>query len=336
MPQDLGLLAPWYESHPRYRFRHYPNMDATRTWGTSYRLRTNSHGIRSDREEPYSSPNETRIVVHGDSQTFGVGVDSADTFVRRLEQALRRTFEAVDVLNLGVAGHGPDQEYLLFLEEGRKYAPRVCIIAVCLGNDLDQLGWPNVGFRLDGEELEFVPHPTPILKKLSEAWPYRWLASRSHLLVLARYTLFDAPTHARELAAQRARIPPLTVATAIYRDFVAAIRREGAIPVLLLLPTADQIAQRRTAQPPDEIRNSADVMRDALLEFCAAHTVTCVDALDRLARADVAYEDLFIPGDDHYSSTGHRVVADALHEPIDGVINSIRGPISGRRLRLAR
>jgi hypothetical protein len=33
IPQELGVLAPWYESHPVYRFRHYPDMDAARAAG---------------------------------------------------------------------------------------------------------------------------------------------------------------------------------------------------------------------------------------------------------------------------------------------------------------
>ena len=109
MPQNLGALAPWYESHPVYRFRHYPNMDAERSWGNPYRLRTNSHGVRADHDEDYESPGQSRIVVHGDSLTFGVGVENEDTFVQRTQQRLQRKFGRVDVLNLGVSAHGPDQ-----------------------------------------------------------------------------------------------------------------------------------------------------------------------------------------------------------------------------------
>ena len=209
MPQDLGVLAPWYESHPVYRFRHYPNMDAVRTWGYPYRLRTNSQGIRSDHEEAYDSPLETRIVVHGDSLTFGVGIENEDTFVQRTERRLQQTFDAVDVLNLAVSGHGPDQEYLLFREEGRKYSPRICVIAVCLGNDLDEVAWSRAAFRFDGDRLTYVPYDPPLAKKLAETAPYRWLASRSHLLVLARYNLVDSRILAREFADQDKRTPPL-------------------------------------------------------------------------------------------------------------------------------
>jgi GDSL-like Lipase/Acylhydrolase family len=315
MPQDLGLLAPWHESHPIYRFRHYPNMDAQRSWGTPYRLRTNSHGIRADHEEPYDSPGERRVVVHGDSLTFGVGVENDDTFVQRTQRRLRQTSDNVDVLNLGVSGQGPDQEYLLFLEEGRRYSPRICVIAVCLGNDLDEVAWSRAAFRLDGDRLVFIPYEPPLSKRLAETGAYRWLVSRAHLLVLTRVNLVDFPIQAREFDAQARRDLPLPLALAIYRDFVAAVKQEGAIPVMLLLPTKQQIAQRRRLPTEDPIVSSV-VLRDALLQFCAANAVTCVDTMDAFARPDVPFDSLFIPGDDHFSAAGHQVITDVLLDPL--------------------
>ena len=322
MPQDLGLLAPWYESHPVYRFRHYPNMNEVRTWGNAYRLRTNSRGIRADGDEPYASPLETRIVVHGDSLTFGVGVEDEDTFVRRTERRLRERFGAIDVLNLGVSGHGPDQEYLLFQEEGRRYSPRICVIAVCLRNDLDEVGWSRGAFRLDGNRLVFIPYTPPLSKKLAETTIYRWFASRSHLLVLTRYNLVDVRIQGREFADQEERTPPLPLALAIYREFIRSIRHEGAVPVIVLLPTKGQIAERRML-PVEESITSPTLLRDALLEVCAANEVPCIDALDRLGQRDVPFDELFIPGDDHFSATGHRLIADVLDEPLSHILGSI-------------
>jgi lysophospholipase L1-like esterase len=322
MPQDLGFLAPWYESHPVYRFRHYPNMDAMRTWGNTYRLRTNSHGVRADHDEAYVSPSETRIVVHGDSLTFGVGVDSEDTFVGRTQQLLRRSIDGVDLLNLGVSGHGPDQEYLLFLEEGRKYSPRICVIAVCLRNDLDDLTRPRTAFRLQGEELIYIPYEPPLLKKLAESRMYRWLASRSHLLVLTRYVLFDARIDAREREIRTAQPPPVALALAVYRDFIAAVRDEGAVPVIVLLPSKDQMALRRGV-PTEPPTASSIILRDALIQFCAANGVLCVDAVEGVARPDVPFDSLFIPGDDHFSAAGYRLIAEFLEKPLRDLLASL-------------
>jgi hypothetical protein len=322
IPQDLGVLAPWYESHPVYRFRHYPDMDAVRTWGHPYRLRTNSQGIRSDRDEAYDSPLETRIVVHGDSLTLGVGVENEDTFVHRTERRLLQRFDAIDVLNLGVSGHGPDQQYLLFQEEGRRYSPRICIIAVCLTNDLDEVAWSRAAFRLDGDRLTYVPYDPPLAKKLAETPAYRWLASRSHLLVLARYNLVDARIQAREFAAQDMRTPPLRLALAIYREFIAAVKHAGAVPVVVLLPSRGQIAQRRML-PVEESLVSPAMLRDALLQFCAANAITCLDALDGFGKSDVPFDELFIPGDDHFSAAGHRVITDVITEPLARTLDSL-------------
>jgi hypothetical protein len=331
MPQDPGLLAPWYQSHPVYRFRHYPNMDDQRTWGNPYRLRTNSHGVRADHEEAYESPGETRIVVHGDSLTLGVGVDNDDTFVQRTQRVLRQRFGAVDVLNLGVSAHGPDQEYLLFLEEGRRYSPRICVIAVCLDNDLDDAAATNVAFRLDGDRLTFIPYEPPLYKKLAESAPYRWLARRSHLLLLARYNLFDLPILARDSASREAGPPPLPLVLAIYRDFVAAVKNEGGVPLLVLLPSREQIAQRR-ALPTRAPFASPVMLREALLRFCAANAVTCVDTLDRFAQSDVPFDSLFIPGDEHFSAAGHRVIADAIADPLEQVLVAMAAqPGTGNR-----
>lgn len=325
LPQELGLLAPWYQSHPVYRFRHYPNLNDTRTWGLPYRLQTNSRGIRSDREEPYESPTERRIVVHGDSMTFGVGVDERDTFVGRTEQWLRRRMHDVDVLNLAVAGHGPDQEYLLFLEEGRKYAPRIAVIAVCVDNDLDDLTRPHTAFRLDGDRLAYVPYEASLLKRLAEHGLYRWAAGRSHLLALARNQLVDRPLHAREFALREAQAPPIALALAVYRQFVTAAQREGAVPLIVLLPSREQVARRRMIpfEPPSEW---SQLLRDALLEFCAAESVACLDAIEGFARTELVFNGLFIPGDGHYSAAGHRVVADLVAERLERMLVE-----SGRR-----
>lgn len=325
LPQDVGLLAPWYESHPVYRFRHYPDMDAMRTWSSAYRLRTNSRGIRADVDEPYESPSETRIVVHGDSLTLGVGVDNEDTFVHRTQQLLRRSDERIDVLNLGVSAHGPDQEYLLFLEEGRKYSPRICIIAVCLRNDLDDLTRPETAFHLQDGRLVYVPYEPPLLKELAESRAYRWVASRSHLLVLTRFVLFDSRIDARNTQIRATQPPRLALALAIYGDFVAAIRSAGAVPVMLLLPSMEQIAGRRSL-PTEPPTTASTMLRDALLDFCAANAVLCVDAIEPFADADVPFESLFIPGDDHFSAAGYRVIAEFLEQPLLRVLEPLDAP----------
>ena len=93
-------------------------------------------------------------------------------------------------------------------------------------------------------------------------------------------------------------------------------------PVLLLLPSREQIAERRRL-PADKPAQSSIMLRDALVEFCAANALTCVDALDGLARPDVAFEGLFLPGDTHFSAAGHHVIADLLAPPLEHMLASL-------------
>ncbi|HEB53493.1 MAG TPA: hypothetical protein ENI87_09590, partial [bacterium] len=63
-------------------FRHKPNLDVSIG---RFRLRTNSLGLRGPDVAVPKPPGTFRIVMLGDSVTFGWGVDDEVTFARRLE-----------------------------------------------------------------------------------------------------------------------------------------------------------------------------------------------------------------------------------------------------------
>jgi hypothetical protein len=72
-----------------------------------------------------------RILVLGDSQTWGYGVNQTE----RYSDDFRRLLSGVDVLNMGVSGYGTGQEYLLLREHGIAYDPDVVIVGF-YSNDL--------------------------------------------------------------------------------------------------------------------------------------------------------------------------------------------------------
>ncbi len=100
--------------------------------GTSHRTgykiayRINSQGLRDD-ETPYEKPeNVFRIVLMGDSNTFGYGVPIEKHFSVLLEGYFRN----VEVINMGVSGFGVDQELLFLREEGFRYQPDIVMAYV--------------------------------------------------------------------------------------------------------------------------------------------------------------------------------------------------------------
>jgi hypothetical protein len=99
-------------------------------------VRINSKGLR-DVERPYAKPRgSTRVLMLGDSFTFGYGVEESERFSNRAQDALhRRVSKSCEVINAGVPSWGTADELMFLREEGFRYQPDV--VALCLfENDL--------------------------------------------------------------------------------------------------------------------------------------------------------------------------------------------------------
>ncbi len=84
-------------------------------------IRTNSLGMRDAEPLPIESTAVSRIVVLGDSFTFGLGVAGASTYPTVLEQQLNDGAgeQQFEVLNLGVSGYNTQDEAVV-LENSRQ------------------------------------------------------------------------------------------------------------------------------------------------------------------------------------------------------------------------
>lgn len=101
------------------------------------RVTTNSQGLRERRDLALTDPAAYRVVVVGDSMTFGWGAEEEETYPRVAERVLREKYQwdRVQVINLGRAGANL-REYLTYV---RRYAvqfrPQVIVIGFLVGND---------------------------------------------------------------------------------------------------------------------------------------------------------------------------------------------------------
>lgn len=94
--------------------------------GYTVEYRINSKGLR-DEETSYEKPRDTfRIVLLGDSFTFGFGVPIEKHFSTLLEGY----FENVEVINMGIDAFGVDQELLYLRLEGFRYEPDLVLAYV--------------------------------------------------------------------------------------------------------------------------------------------------------------------------------------------------------------
>lgn len=137
-------------------------------WEFTTMVQNNRAGFR-DREWPeQKAPGAVRIVVFGDSITWGYGAGQTERYSDLLRELLRRKGLPIEVVNLAVSGYGTDQEYLLFQAEGRRYCPDLVLLGL-YENDLRENAaayqgrHPKPYFRaVPGKEelvLENVPVP---------------------------------------------------------------------------------------------------------------------------------------------------------------------------------
>jgi lysophospholipase L1-like esterase len=114
---------------PLLSFAHVPNRSAF-LMGAAVSI--NSHGLR-DREYSLSKPPDVyRIVLLGDSTTFGWGVTTERTVAKILEAELNRIqvpgYSRFEVLNAGVGNYNTVQEVTHYLTYDRDFHPDLVIL----------------------------------------------------------------------------------------------------------------------------------------------------------------------------------------------------------------
>lgn len=152
-PNDTLWSDPEWRSPPPRTFRpdpvlvfeNAPSQTADVPIGEhprrKYRYRTNNYGLRRDTDIQESKPAGTfRTLVLGDSQTGGY-VDTADSFSTLLENRweARVPSKPIEVLNAGIIGYAPQQEWLWYRERGRQLKPDLVILSLYVGNDMRDL-----------------------------------------------------------------------------------------------------------------------------------------------------------------------------------------------------
>lgn len=162
------------------------------------RASINSLGLRGP--EPAARPGR-RILILGDSMTFGQGVRDDETFASLLEERLRAGSSPgsdVEVVNAGVKGYGPDQAVVLFETRLRSLDPVLVVLAVYV-NDAGDSANLALFDLVDGRlvPLDASRHPLYREGKLVEALPHFVATTRlGRLLIprIARLGAFDPRT----------------------------------------------------------------------------------------------------------------------------------------------
>lgn len=138
---------------PQLSFAHAPNRSAF-LMGVDVEI--NSHGLR-DRDYELAKPASTyRIMMLGDSTTFGWGVRLEDTAAkileRRLNEASSGTGRRFEVINAGVGNYSTVQEVTYYETRGRAFRPDLVILVYFI-NDAEPVPTEKKGILIDRSHL---------------------------------------------------------------------------------------------------------------------------------------------------------------------------------------
>jgi len=304
--EDYTYRRNWVHEHQKFGFdAHYTfdSYDPSKGWRSKPNLRdvkvfdnkilnTNSKGLRGKKDFPYTKTKQTlRILILGDSFTFGDEVSDDETYSYYLQQMLPHT----EVINMGVHGYGHDQMLILLREEGVKYEPDIVILGFLpLDMSRNLLAFRDFAkprFVLKGGELKLtgvpVPRPEDIL---------RWDWTRPRIVDVFSFMHHRVTT----LFGLRDReIEHIT--TAILMDMIKLIESVHAIPILAYLPRAREIAMD-IAMTQDEAY---------MFSMCQLNEkAKCFSTRPHFAEK-IAKGEAFKSGG-HWEPAGHLVVAEAI------------------------
>lgn len=133
LSKNAALYGWGYDCHDLIRVRD-PDT------GTVYADLANNHGWRDKDRSFVNQTKAYRILVLGDSVTFGVVVPAEQIYTRILENRLRVQGFNAEVINVSYGGWGTDQELEALENEGLQYHPDLVIIQFHQ-NDLREISY---------------------------------------------------------------------------------------------------------------------------------------------------------------------------------------------------
>jgi len=265
-------------------------------------LSTNSKGIRGETEYSYARvPGKQRILLLGDSFTFGAEVPDEETYAHLLAGSLPST----EVLNLGVQGYGHDQMLLYLREEGVKYRPDIVMVGftyIDVYRNIERFfayAKPEFQWESGGYQLTDVPVPPPGRVLAEESWRPKSLDILLMLREKIRWRLGENEAEARG------------VTRWLLGEIAGTARGIGAVPVFVYLPVNDEIAPVPGVALGPMLPRIPE--REAFLrEICEEQSVPCLFLGPQFREAAGRGIDFHARG--HYNAAGNRLAAGEIRD----------------------
>ncbi len=284
-----------------------PRPGARVPWGAEERV--SPGGYRGRDPDPAAAP---RVVVLGDSTTFGYGVRERETYAARLEALLAPAWPRAQVVNAGLVGATIEQGWRRYLALCERWRPDVVVLAFGAVNE----HWASSGLDDAAKLAELARRggaavapewSARLREELRLAHLAAWLgdlARGGRRAILERRAGASARAHEVGVYLEPGylrRVSPGQFEQALER-FRAATAEQGSALVLLHVPRP---AETERARPPVLDYDPR------LLAFAARSGTPLVEAHDAFRDGSAPEAELFVDPY-HPSALGHERLARLL------------------------
>jgi len=261
-------------------------------------------------------PARRRVLVLGDSATFGWLLQEDDTYVSRLGRAVNQQSGPGDIefMNAAVGGWGT-AEYVAFLEDRGGSIPAFDAVLVFLSGDETRRSMASGLWRLtpDGA-LTRQPQRAggPAIRAINALPGYRYLIARSHLAALVRATIVNRmsgplSTPLDDVQSMNAETAAgIALHTALLQRLQDWCARRAT---LMVVATGFVNLHEHTADEQTPFAMNRQ-FTDRAPAFFASRGISFLDLVPEVERAIDRSSAYRIPLDLHPSEEGARLVAD--------------------------
>ena len=328
-----------YSSTLKYTIKPYLTRDCSVPGNLPAVCYSNKYGFR-DKDYDFNKPSNTyRILLLGDSLTYGPGVNSKDTYPRIFEQIVKnnnKTNKKIEIINMGMIFYGPQQYYNLYLELGKKYKPDLIILSFHLLTD------PYDAYEYNENKKTYL------LKSIPDKIPYtisQSLKEHSYItrMILSAYYGWvnrqEIPVEKNVFHGQKNRYqydtqlntssPAMKKGWEISEKYVNALIKaaasNGSKIVIVAFPTPAQIIpdewkiMKEKGYVSDKNLYENSQTRKKLITLCLKNKWICLDLQNDLRKSKNPRK-LFLIGDIHLTHAGNTITANAIY---NFVINKV-------------
>jgi len=254
-----------------------PNTRAVSHWGgVPVHYEINDAGMRDDATPVAKPPGVFRIVVVGDSVSFGPAVPIRMHYTWLLEGY----FEKLEVINLAVSGYGVGQELLSLRLKGLRYQPDLVLAYVdhyANQRHMHATRWgkskPQFDLR-DGQLIQ-THHPRGPQDGIAGQWDklHRWLRGKLVLYQIVaeilQITFTDTPSNTAQDAADQKRLADPAFRNRMYRlgaEIVSAMNDDAqeAGAAFVLMTRINRLADSMAARDIPVLRVNAPLANPGL------------------------------------------------------------------------